>query len=159
MASLPRRRAEGLPASVNASTALVREIGYSMDVLMGMPFESTMADKTDKKYTSIKRDEAAGRVEFRGGKAVWEWADRENDSTSILLKSLENPELELEKTQNTPLPRKLDPKAAAEAEAKGKSKADEKPQAKKRSAPKDDDNPRGLPKNRGGGGFDPYNRS
>jgi hypothetical protein len=134
-----------------------------MDVLMGMPFESTMADKTDKKYTSIKRDEAAGRVEFKGGKAVWEWADRENDSTSILLKSLENPELELEKTQNTPLPRKLDPKAAAEAKAKakakGKSKADEKPQAAKRSTPKDDDNPWDLPKNRGGGGFDPYNRS
>jgi len=119
-----------------------------------------MADKTDKKYTSIKRDEAAGRVEFKGGKAVWEWAEHENDSTSILLKSLENPELELEKTQNTPLPRKLDPKAAVKAKAK--AKADEKPRAtkpSKPSAPKDDDNPWGLPKNRGGGGFDPYNRS
>ena len=122
-----------------------------------------MADKDDK-YTSINRDKAAGRVEFKGGKAVWEWADHENDSTSILLKSLENPDLELEKTQNTPLPRKLDPKAAAkaqaqaEAKAKAKAKADEKPQAKKKGTPKDGDNPWGLPKNRGGGGFDPYNR-
>lgn len=114
-----------------------------------------MADKTDKKYTSIKRDEAAGRVEFKGGKAVWEWAQHENDSTSILLKSLENPELELEKTQNTPLPRKLDPKTAAKA----KARPDEKPQAAKRPTSEDDDNPWGLPKNRGGGGFDPYNRS
>ncbi|HSG64650.1 MAG TPA: hypothetical protein VLD39_06605 [Gammaproteobacteria bacterium] len=123
-----------------------------------------MADK-DKKYTSIEHDEAAGRVEFKGGKAVWQWADHEGDSTSILLKSLENPDLELEKTHNTPLPRKLDPKTAAKAKAKTETKAGGKPESGKRTKLKSEDNPWDLPKNRGGGGsssgggFDPYNRS
>ena len=58
---------------------------------------------SDKKYTSIHREDAAGRIEFKGGKAVWEWSQDANDSTSILIKSLDNPELELEKTQRTPL--------------------------------------------------------
>jgi hypothetical protein len=58
---------------------------------------------SDKKYASIHRNDAAGRVEFKGGKAVWQWSQGANDSTSILIRSLDNPELELEKTQRTPI--------------------------------------------------------
>jgi hypothetical protein len=58
---------------------------------------------SDKKYTSIRREDAVGRVEFKGGKAVWEWSQDANDSTSILIKSLDNPELALEKTQRAPI--------------------------------------------------------
>ena len=57
----------------------------------------------EKKYTSINHADAAGRVEFTDGKAVWQWAQDSNDSTSILVKYLDNPELELEKTQRAPI--------------------------------------------------------
>lgn len=106
---------------------------------------------SDKKYTSIKHDNAAGRVEFKGGKAVWQWAQEQNDSTSILLKSLDNPELELEKTRRTPISRPQQGKPPAKRGAK--------PEAQKSSAEaKDDDNPWGISSKRGSG-FDPYNRS
>ena len=110
---------------------------------------------SDKKYTSINRDKSAGRVEFQDGKTVWHWSQEEqNESTSMLLKSLENPDLELEKTQRTPVARRPESKQAkGAAKDRGKSEA---PAKKSRDA--DDDNPWGLPKNRGGGGFDPYNR-
>ena len=58
---------------------------------------------SDKKYTSVHREDAAGRIEFKSGKAVWQWSQDANDSTSILIKSLDNPEIELEKTQRTPV--------------------------------------------------------
>jgi len=100
---------------------------------------------SDKKYTSIQHDNAAGRVEFKGGKAVWEWARPENDSTSILIKSLDNPELELEKTQRTPAPREI----RAEVE---------KPQRPDRAALEmGEDTLRELRAARKTG-FDPYNR-
>lgn len=111
---------------------------------------------SDKKYTSIKHDKAAGRVEFKGGKAVWQWSKDQNESTSILLKSLENPDLELEKTQRTPIARQPDPKHAKPA-AKEQAKAGES--AKKKGREPDGDNPWGLPQDERGGGFDPYNRS
>ncbi|NNC65536.1 MAG: hypothetical protein HKN84_12180 [Gammaproteobacteria bacterium] len=48
---------------------------------------------SDKKYSSIKHENAAGRVEFKGGKAVWEWDRDADDSTSLLIKSLDNADL------------------------------------------------------------------
>ena len=111
---------------------------------------------SDKKYTSINRDKAAGRVEFQGGKSVWHWSQDQNESTSILLKSLENPDLELEKTQRTPVARPSDPKHVKSA---AKEQAKSGASVKKKGRKPDDENPWGLPQNRGGGGFDPYNRS
>ena len=58
---------------------------------------------SDRKYTSIHRKDAAGRIEFKGGKAVWQWLQDANDSTSILIESPDNPEIEREKTQRTPI--------------------------------------------------------
>jgi hypothetical protein len=48
--------------------------------------------------------EPAGRVEFDSrGNSVWRWARDVLDSTSILLKRLENKDLALEPTQNVPV--------------------------------------------------------
>jgi hypothetical protein len=48
--------------------------------------------------------EPAGRVEFDSrGNSVWRWARDVLDSTSILLKRLENADLALEPTQTVPV--------------------------------------------------------
>jgi len=48
--------------------------------------------------------EPAGRVEFDSrGNSVWRWARDVLDSTSILLKRLENKDLSLEPTQTVPV--------------------------------------------------------
>jgi hypothetical protein len=48
--------------------------------------------------------EPAGRVEFDSrGNSVWRWARDVLDSTSILLKRLENKDLALEPTQTVPV--------------------------------------------------------
>lgn len=50
--------------------------------------------------------EPVGRVEFDSrGNSVWRWAREVLDSTSILLKRLENTDLALEPTQRVPIAR------------------------------------------------------
>jgi hypothetical protein len=85
--------------------------------------------------------EPAGRVEFDSrGNSVWRWAKDVLDSTSILLKRLENKDLAIEPTQKVPVIRG--------------SKADKKP-ARGRAA---DLSVSAEPGGRdSGGGFDPYN--
>ena len=81
----------------------------------------------------------AGKVEFDSrGNSVWRWAREALDSTSLLLKRLENKDLALEPTQKVPVVR---------ADAK---KADRG----KRGAPNELSVVGGK---RDGGGFDPYN--
>ena len=101
---------------------------------------------SDKKYSSIKHESAAGRVEFNGGKAVWQWAQDANDSTSILIKSLDNPDLELEVTQRTPI-------AGPQRRSAG---ADE---PKRRAVRQEEASPDWDIPDSGGSGFDPYNSS
>ena len=108
---------------------------------------------SDKKYTSIQRENAAGRVDFKGGKAVWEWSQDQNDSTSILIKMLDNPELELEVTQRTPVMSNKPPSAKA-----GPAANDAKSQKAAFEQAAEDDTLAQLKKLRGAGGFDPYNR-
>jgi hypothetical protein len=85
----------------------------------------------------------AGKVEIDSrGRSVWRWACEVLESTSVLLKRLENRDLALEPTQKVPIQR---------------SPAGRLPGAKAqgRSAPK-----LSLTDERGrddGGGFDPYN--
>ena len=115
---------------------------------------------SDKKYTSIHREDAAGRIDFKGGKAVWEWSQEANDSTSILIKSLDNPELELEKTQRTPL---------AGGPWSGKQRVSAAPARPSKAAPNDTASPEDEQPTEGdtlrqlramrGRSFDPYNRS
>lgn len=101
---------------------------------------------SDRKYSSIKHENAAGRVEFNGGKAVWQWDQDANDSTSILIKSLDNPDLELEVTRRTPLAGPQRKPAGADRPKRGASRQDA--QSPDWDIPDD-----------GGSGFDPYNSS
>lgn len=101
---------------------------------------------SDKKYSSIKHENAAGRVEFSGGKAIWQWDQDANDSTSILIKSLDNSDLELEATRRTPI-----------ANPQRKLAGGGKPQ---RSPPRqDEEDPDWEIPDSGGAGFDPYNKA
>ncbi|HZF27976.1 MAG TPA: hypothetical protein VE907_02565 [Gammaproteobacteria bacterium] len=93
---------------------------------------------------------AGGRIEVdRQGNRVWRWAREVLDSTSILLKRLENQDLALEPTQKVPVV------PATKPMAPGAPKADAKPVKRKERvelsvAPE--------PGRRDGvGGFDPYN--
>jgi hypothetical protein len=80
---------------------------------------------------------AAGRVEQDGrGNNVWRWAKDVIDSTSVLLKRLDNKDLALEPTQKVPVMGKADKRAG-----------------KKNELRVTDQNGRDS-----GGGFDPYNR-
>ena len=51
---------------------------------------------TDKKRLTTTTDHSAGRVEHTGGRAIWRWAREKLDSTSILLKKLDNSSLKLQ---------------------------------------------------------------
>ncbi|NIW23684.1 MAG: hypothetical protein GWN29_03515 [Gammaproteobacteria bacterium] len=99
---------------------------------------------SDKKYSSIKHETAAGRVEFKSGKAVWQWDQDANDSTSILIKSLDNPDLQLEVTRRTPIARPQSKSAPADEPKRRPVDDDEKSSDTK------------IPDS-GGAGFDPYN--
>ena len=96
------------------------------------------------------------------GRNVWQWARDAIDSTSILLKRLENKDLAIEPTQKVPVMGGADPRAPTKAPA-AKQAAPGKPGAK----PSDDraaqkgarhaDPTRGQKRRDTGGGFDPYN--
>ena len=93
--------------------------------------------------------EPAGRVEFDSrGNSVWRWAKDVLDSTSILLKRLENNDLALEPTQKVPIVR-----GAAD-------KSDKAPKSDKKvaraKAPELSVTPERGERDTGGG-FDPYN--
>jgi hypothetical protein len=105
----------------------------------------------------------AGRVVVDArGRNVWQWAKAALDSTSILLKRLENKDLALEPTQKVPVMRGTD--ARTNAKAPGKPAGPAKPGTKSvddRSAPQKGANrggpTRGASRGDTGGGFDPYN--
>jgi hypothetical protein len=70
------------------------------------PFLQNMTEPTDKDVdqASATRTEPAGRVEFDSrGNSIWRWAKDVIDSTSILLKRLDNKDLALEPTQRVPV--------------------------------------------------------
>ena len=93
--------------------------------------------------------EPAGRVEFDSrGNSVWRWARDVLDSTSILLKRLENKDLALEPTQKVPV-----------LGSKKLSTAGNTPSPTK--SPKLPRHPLSIAEDEGGrdqgGGFNPYN--
>src|SRR5512143_1122750 len=97
------------------------------------------------------------------GRNIWQWAKAALDSTSILLKRLENKDLALEPTQKVPIVPDADPRAAAKAPVPAKQAAQAKPGAKRtddgsdKKTVKRPDPVRGQVRRDGGGGFDPYN--
>jgi len=128
-----------------------------------------MAPSKDKQPVTPEPagEQPAGRVEFDNrGNSVWRWARDALDSTSILLKRLENKDLALEPTRKVPIVRG-DPagkagkaqadKADKTAKAPRADRPDTTDKADKKSRGKD----RGLSVEPGGpddrGGFDPYN--
>ena len=98
----------------------------------------------DKDKPTLTRENANGRVVVDSrGRNVWQWNDArvDIDSTTILLKRLENDALELETTQNVPRPAQAD---------------------KQRRRPSKQANELTLSESMRiemGSGFDPYNRS
>jgi hypothetical protein len=119
--------------------------------------------------TAVK--ERPGRVEVDSrGRNVWRWnSNGENESTSVLLKRLDNEELALEPTQKVPLMKKpvAGTAAAVKQAAAGGRAAPSAPQPAAKSPASRADAKAAKPKRpalaversdpKKGGGFDPYN--
>ena len=121
------------------------------------------------------RDSAAGRIEHEGGRNVWRWKKTSpNDSTSVLLKQLDNDELQLEPTARVPRPSRQPGACASEAGRDARaSRADSARDGHPRAVEPVRDGRRGTgpalderragsgkrPARDAGGGFDPYNTS
>ncbi len=95
------------------------------------------------------------------GRNVWQWARAALDSTSILLKRLENKDLAIEPTQKVPVMPRADPRAATRTPAKqtapstpGAKPADDRATQK---GARHADPTHGPQRRDTGGGFDPYN--
>ena len=99
-------------------------------------------------------NEPVGRVEVDArGRNVWRWARDVLDSTSVLLKRLENNDLALEPTQKVPVVRTADAAPKGKAAKGGKMAEEPDVSSKKSQHP-------ALQRERRretGGGFDPYN--
>ncbi len=109
------------------------------------------------------QEDRAGRVVVDNrGRNVWQWARAAIDSTSILLKRLENTDLAIEPTQKVPVVPGADPQATTKPPG-AKQTAPSKPGAKPaddRAAHKGAKHPdptRGPKRRDTSGGFDPYN--
>jgi len=117
-------------------------------------------DKEAKEAERTSDDDRPGRVEFDSrGNSVWRWARDVIESTSVLLKRLENKDLALEPTQKVPvIGANREPKSTKSSQPARSSRA---PQAKTPgSAPKPGGHKNLGPTEKrgdGGGGFDPYN--
>jgi len=125
--------------------------------------------------------EPAGKVEVDSdGNRVWRWAREVLESTSVLLKRLENKDLALEPTHKVPFIRGADPAEKKHAGQRGAATADkadviestsgllkrlenkdlaleptQKVPVMRGAADEDEETP--VRRDRGGGGFDPYN--
>lgn len=103
-----------------------------------------MVVKDDKDAEAPATNEAPGRVEFDSrGKAIWRWARDVLDSTSILLKRLENKDLALEPTRKVPVMSSAQGKAAGKSEVRGQTRVELSIS--------------GPASRESGSGFDPYN--
>lgn len=125
-------------------------------------------EQAEPAQTEPEPTERAGRVEVDSrGRNVWRWARDVIESTSVLLKRLENKDLALEPTQKVPIMRGPDaaPKGSHPAAKPGASKpATSKPGASKPAASKTTASTPAArhPARQSGrgsndGGFDPYN--
>ena len=113
---------------------------------------SRAADK-DVNERDAAGDESPGKVEFDSrGMAIWRWARDKLDSTTVLLKRLDNHNLALEPTQKVPVmksaPSPIKPAAKPASPAVKRDTRHGHPAARGAAAPNGRDS---------GGGFDPYN--
>lgn len=111
-----------------------------------------MAQTKDIETATPKQSESqepAGRVEFDSrGNSVWRWARDVLDSTSILLKRLDNKDLALEPTQKVPV------LGAKKLPKPGTTSDSTKPAKPRRNPLRIADDEAGRDQ---GGGFNPYN--
>lgn len=109
-----------------------------------------MSRVPDTAVADAQTPEPAGRVEFDSrGNSVWRWARDVIESTSVLLKKLENKDLALEPTQRLPVMGGADParKSAKPAAKRMEWEPDPRPRHPALQRERRDR----------GGGFDPYN--
>jgi len=121
-------------------------------------------DKDPEQSQPVSTEPAAaepvGRVEVDSrGRNVWRWARDVIESTSVLLKRLENDDLALEPTQKVPIvkgavPAPKGPKQGAKPGASKSSTAKPEPAE---TAPRHPALQSGRGSGGKGGGFDPYN--
>lgn len=114
-----------------------------------------MGRPTDKEVEGGEQQprQPAGRVEHDSrGKAVWRWACDVLESTSVLLKRLENRDLAIEPTQKVPVMGG----AQSKAPPQGKGPRSARDADDDTSTPRHPAAPRSK-RRETGGGFDPYN--
>jgi hypothetical protein len=111
------------------------------------------ANDKDVDTTTAPAREPAGKVEFDSrGNSVWRWARDVVESTSVLLKRLDNKDLALEPTQKVPVM-----KGAEKAPVNGKPQARTDKAARSEQVVRHPALQGERRKSGGGGGFDPYN--
>jgi hypothetical protein len=110
------------------------------------------AHDKDADQASPAAHEPAGKVEFDSrGNSVWRWARDVLESTSVLLKRLDNKDLALEPTQKVPVMKGAEKTPAGAKPHARAGKTVDSEQAVRHPALQ------GERRKSGGGGFDPYN--
>jgi hypothetical protein len=117
------------------------------------------AHDKDVSDTVSPPEEPVGKVEFDGrGKAIWRWARDKIDSTSVLLKRLDNKNLALEPTQKVPVMGGKPQGASSGKSSVGAKHAPHAVEPDEKGGRSGGRDAFGRPRKRdGGGGFDPYN--
>ena len=126
-----------------------------------------MGNDTQKILIPVTQNPDGGVVVDNRGRNVWQWKDEQLDSTSIVLKRLENDALQLEPTRRVKKLAEKDAQRSADPERKAgprKPGDAQRPRETRAQAANADRGEPGLNLSTdvdydAGGGFDPYNRS
>jgi hypothetical protein len=114
------------------------------------------APKKDVEQAETKTSEPVGKVVSDSrGHNVWQWARDVIESTSVLLKRLENKDLALEPTQKVPVVQDDTRTPRAQKSVRPGAKLAAKPGEKEAASPRHPALQR--ERRRDDGGFDPYN--
>jgi hypothetical protein len=124
-----------------------------------------MHDDTLKLIKPVKENDSGHVVVDSRGRNVWQWKDAEVDSTSLVLKRLENDALELEPTRKVPV-QKPPTEHAERVASRPEQASRRRPTKAGRDPARYPERPARVRLSVGepsgsdvGGGFDPYNRS
>jgi hypothetical protein len=126
-----------------------------------------MTNDTQKILIPVTQNPAGGVVIDSRGRNVWQWKDEQLDSTSIVLKRLENDALQLEPTRRVKKLAEQEAQRSGDRERKGDPRKPgdaNRPGDARAKGAKSERNGPGLNLStdidyNAGGGFDPYNRS
>ena len=125
-----------------------------------------MSDDTQRLIRPVEQNPSGEVVVDNRCRNVWQWKDEQIDSTSIVLKRLENEALELEPTRKVPIPGKAaSGNEVADRAGRGKAAPSARggePRRRPAAERSRDEADLSLSETidyDAGGGFDPYNRS